>query len=154
MSLQPHGTAWHANYFDAAWGSSQYRTVPAESRADVATYVDRTRELRWGLLQESDLRKEAAEGGFAAVDRLVRDLVGLQDEWFAALDGLHGALRSAAGTLPSWAEQFLREEAEELSTAREWLTSAVLAYHHGTAGRRPDTLYGRIGLSLLVGVSA
>ncbi|MFJ7201632.1 MULTISPECIES: hypothetical protein [unclassified Streptomyces] len=150
LSLQSHGTAWYADYFDAAWGSRQYRTVPVESRTYVATYVDRTKTLRWGLLQESDLRKEAAEGGFSAVDRLVRDLVGLQDEWFAALDDLHGALLDSAGTLPAWAEQFLQEEAEELNTAREWLTSAVVAYHHGSAGRRPDTLYGRIGLSWLV----
>ncbi|MFE3946203.1 hypothetical protein ACFXPV_30750 [Streptomyces sp. NPDC059118] len=150
LSLQLHGTAWYADYFDAAWGSHQYRTVPVESRADVAMYVDRTKELRWGLLCESDLRKEAAEGGGAAVDCLVRYLVGLQDEWFAALDGLHDALLDPAGTLPAWAEQFLQEEAEDLSTAREWLTSAVLAYHHGTAGRRPDTLYRRIGLSSLV----
>ncbi|MFF3403495.1 hypothetical protein ACFYW6_33990 [Streptomyces sp. NPDC002659] len=144
LRLQPDTASWHADLFGAGWDSFQYACVPAERRAAVAVYVDRMKELTEGLVQESDLRGAAAEGGFPAVDRLVRRHVGLLDERYAALDSLHSALLTSAGVLPDWAQEFVRSEAEDLNTAREWLTSAVVAYHHGSAGQRPDTLFGGI----------
>lgn len=48
------------------------------------------------------------------------------------------------GRLPGWAWTLVRNEAEDLHMAREWLTSAVVTYHHGTAGPRPDMIFGGI----------
>lgn len=144
LRLQPDTASWHADLFGAGWDNFEYACVPAERRAEVAAYVDRTKDLTEGLVQASDLRAAAAEGGFPAVDRLVRRHVGLLDERYAALDSLHSALLTSAGALPEWALEFVRSEAEDLNTAREWLTSAVVAYHHGSAGQRPDTLFGGV----------
>ncbi|MGP3951228.1 hypothetical protein [Streptomyces sp. 7N604] len=144
LRLQSDTASWHADYFGAGWESSRYACVPAERRAEIAVYVDCTKGLKAGLVQESDLRAAAAEGGFPAVDRLVRRHIALMDEWYAALDSLHGALLTSAGALPAWALEFVRGEGEDLNSAREWLTSAVVDYHHGTAGRRPDTLFGGV----------
>ncbi|MEU1377943.1 hypothetical protein ABZ442_30465 [Streptomyces triculaminicus] len=145
LRLEPHTAAWHADYFGAAWGSgAKFEGVPAEYRVEVAAYVDRLEEVEEALLQEATLRAAAADGGPAAVDALVRHRVVLLDEQFAVLDRLHSVLITHAGTLPAWALQVVRREAEGLNSAREWLTSAVTAYHHGSAGRRPDTLFGGV----------
>ncbi|MFF0561735.1 hypothetical protein [Streptomyces sp. NPDC004266] len=140
---RPDTPAWHAEYFPAGWGS-RFEHVPLERRTDIAAYVDRTYDLVEGLLQECDLRAAASEGGAVAVDRLVRTHIGLADERYAALDSLHSALLTPEGVLPDWALELIHIEAEGLNTTREWLTSAVVSYHHGTAGRRPVTIYGGV----------
>ncbi|MFF8387743.1 hypothetical protein ACF053_29455 [Streptomyces kanasensis] len=138
------GSAWHADYFQAGWLSGRFDGVPAERRLDVASYVDRTDALTEGLLQASDLRAAAAEGGFPAVDRLVRHHVRLADERYAALDDLVSNLVTNEGRLPGWALNLVHREADDLNATREWMTNAVVEYHHGTAGKRPDTIFGGI----------
>ncbi|MBK6017181.1 hypothetical protein [Streptomyces sp. MBT53] len=135
--------AWDADYFHAGW-SSTYAEVPADRRALMAVYVDRLHDLDVSLLQEPDLRAAAADGGASAVDRLVRRHVSRADERHAALDGLISALINPDGILPNWAQDLVHREVDDLNMTREWLTSAVVAYHHGTAGRRPDTVFGGI----------
>lgn len=135
--------AWDADYFHAGW-SGTYAEVPADRRAPMAAYVDRLHDLDVSLLQASDLRAAAANGGASAVDQLVRRHVSRADARHAALDGLISALINPDGTLPNWAEDLVHREVDDLNMIREWLTSAVLAYHHGTAGLRPDTVFGGV----------
>lgn len=144
IRLTPLLENWHADFFDAGWNSDGYAQVPAQSRPPVAAYVDAVHGLKPGLVQEMDLREAAADGGARAVDRLVRRQLGLLDARFDALDQLHGCLTGPTGRLPGWGQAFIRLEAEDLNAARENLSSAVLAFHHGSAGRRPDTLWGGI----------
>ncbi len=135
---------WHADYFNAGWHSSKYESVPPEYRPIVAAYVDRVADLFDGLLQEADLREAAAEGGPRAVDALVRRQVHLADQRHEALDALLRSLNASDGALPAWARTLLHDEAEHLNMTREWLGSAAVAYHHGSAGHRPTTIFGGI----------
>ncbi|MFF8022225.1 hypothetical protein ACFZDJ_14080 [Streptomyces sp. NPDC007896] len=148
----PDTVAWHADYFNAGWCSSKYEHVPAEHRRTVAMHVDRAAGLFEGLLQEADLRTAAAQGGPRAVDELVRHHVYLADQRHEALDTLLRDLTAPDGTLPVWARTLLHEEAEDLNMTREWLGSAVLDYHHGSAGYRPTTIFGGICFEFSTGV--
>ncbi|MFD6989277.1 hypothetical protein [Streptomyces sp. NPDC059943] len=144
LRLREETAAWHADLFHAGWQTHPYQDVPEEHRVHAAAYVDRTHELVVGLLQVSDLREAAGEGGFPVVDQLVRRHLGLLEERYAALDDLHSALTNDTGRLPEWAWTLVRHEAEDLHMAREWVCSAVVTYHHGTAGPRPDMIFGGI----------
>ncbi|WP_228984225.1 hypothetical protein [Streptomyces sp. DH12] len=135
--------AWRADYFQAGW-LGRFDKVPEERRVDVARYVDRAADLTEGLLQASDLRAAAASGGLPAADRLVRRHVQLIDERYAALDHLVSDLLTDEGRLPAWALDVVHCQADDLNMAREWLGSAVVEFHHGTAGQRPVTIFGGV----------
>ncbi|MFI9206316.1 hypothetical protein [Streptomyces sp. NPDC053048] len=141
LRIQPDSACWHADVFGAGWRTSPYDAVPPEYRAEVAAYVDQSRALSKGLVQESALRQAAAEGGGPAVDRLVHSEFDRLDQWFTALDQLHTALQGPAEEPPSWAYDLVRDELQELNTAREWLLSATAEYSWGRSGPRPDTLF-------------
>lgn len=151
LRLRPDLGDWHADLFHAAWGSPLYESVPPEARQVVAAYVDRAREVRPGLLQEGALYQAAAQGGARAVDRLVRGHIAELDAWFQALDDLHAGTLAGSDELPHWARALILSETEDLNMAREWAGSAVLNYHHGSAGRRPDTLLGGIWFQFSTG---
>ncbi|MFF4647732.1 hypothetical protein [Streptomyces sp. NPDC001389] len=144
--LRPWGEAraWHLDFFPAGWTNHPYDRVPAGRRAEVAAYTDMVAGALDSRLREGDLRAAAAEGGVAAVDRLVRARVERLDQRHAALDSLHSALLDETRHLPGWALDFLLYEVEDLNSDREWLGAAVVAYHHGSAGRRPENVFGGI----------
>ncbi|MGW6248048.1 hypothetical protein [Streptomyces roseolus] len=144
LSLLEDGTGWHADYFPAGWRSLQHRDVPADRRKDVVAYTDRAHALREKVLEVEDLRVAAAAGGARAVDDLVQHHLHIADRLHEAIGDLHAALLAQDGDLPPWAHAFLYQEVEELHMVREFLSSAVLAYHHGSAGHRPDTVWGGI----------
>lgn len=136
--------AWHLDFFPAAWTEHPYDRIPAERRAEVAAYADQVAGLLDSRLRESDLRGAAAEGGAAAVDRLVRGRVERLDQRHAALDALHSSLVNENLRLPHWALNFMLYEVETLNADREWVGAAVVAYHHGSAGRRPENVFGGV----------
>ncbi|MDJ0386009.1 hypothetical protein [Streptomyces sp. G-G2] len=137
--------AWHLDLFLAGWSNHPYDGVPPERRVEVAAYTDQVAGLCDGRLRENDLRTAAANGGAAAVDRLVREQVERLDQRHGALDVLHGSLLDDDLRLPHWALNFMLHEIETLHGDREWLAAAVLTYHHGTAGNRPENVFGGIG---------
>ncbi|MEU4729549.1 hypothetical protein [Streptomyces sp. NPDC023588] len=151
--LRPWGDAraWHLDFFPASWTEHPYDRVPAGRRAEVAAYVDTVASILDGRLRESDLRAVAAEGGAAAVDRLVRGRVERLDQRHAALDALHGSLVDESLRLPRWALDFMLCEVETLNADREWLGAAVVAYHHGSAGRRPENVFGGVSFVFTAG---
>lgn len=145
IRLRPSGDGtWHGDFFPGCWNGDLLRQVPAADRHLVAPYIERTAPLNAGMLDVSELMSAAADGGAPAVDLMVREYVDAVDQHYAALDVLHGTIHHQHRGLPGWAEDLIRDEAEEICAAREWIGSAVLAYHHGSAGRRPDTLSGGI----------
>lgn len=139
--------AWHLDFFPAGWSHHPYDGVPPERRVEVAAYTDQVAGLRDSRLRENDLRTASASGGAACVDGLVRERVGRLDQRHAALDLLHGSLVGEDLRLPHWALNFILHEIEDLNAEREWVGAAVLSYHHGSAGHRPDNVFG--GVSFL-----
>jgi len=146
------GSSWHADLFHANWGKfSDYENVPSDYRPVVATYVDRMRLLEFGVPQEADLRAAAAEGGAVAVDRIIQHCIRMLDRQIAAVDALHTGLHTPEGILPGWARRVVRQQAADWLFRREYVTSAVLGYHHGSTGSRPDTIDGGISFPFALG---
>ncbi|KUO22172.1 hypothetical protein [Streptomyces dysideae] len=142
---RPGDASWHADLFHAGWHDFPYKDVPENYRRQVAAYVDRKYELHEGCVQESDLREAAGEGGAPAVERLVRYHRDVLDQQYAALDTLLNDLVTPEGRLSAWARELMHTEVQEHHMRREWLGSAVIAYLcGGSAGRRPDTIFGGI----------
>ncbi|MEW2064706.1 hypothetical protein AB0899_28780 [Streptomyces sp. NPDC007002] len=50
--------------------------------------------------------------------------------------------------LPGWAEQVVAEELREIHQSREFLTSAIMKYHHGDLAPRPDTVLDKPSFEL------
>jgi hypothetical protein len=134
---------WHADYFQAGWRSHEGARIPLEFRPQYAAYVDRRHLVRESCLQGGDLRVAAGEGGAGGIDELVRHHHAQLAAWFAALDGFLLAVHTA-GRLPQWATAVAKHELLDWHRTREHLTSAVLEYHHGAAGPRPETVYGNL----------
>ncbi|MFB8090627.1 hypothetical protein [Streptomyces sp. NPDC055992] len=134
---------WHVDQFPAGWGSRDGKRIPPEHRLQYARYVDRRSEAREACLQGKDLRAAAAKNGPAGVDRLVRHHCAQLAEWHEALDELIRSVQTAA-SLPKWAETAAKEELLDWHRTREYLTSAVLEYHHGDTGPRPETVWGNL----------
>jgi len=139
----PDVSAWHANYFHAGWGSEEGTRIPPEFRLQYATYVDRRHEVRESCLQGEDLRAAAAKEGAAGVDQLVRHHCARLTEWYDALDHLLSSVH-ADSELPDWAMMMTKAELLDWHRTREYLTSAVLEYHHGNTGPRPETVFGNL----------
>ncbi|MFE7129508.1 hypothetical protein ACFVIM_01465 [Streptomyces sp. NPDC057638] len=142
---QPDVPTWHADYFHAGWGSREGALVPPEHRPQYASYVDRRHQTRESCLQGKDLRAAAAGGGSSGVDTLVRHHREQLTEWYAALDQL---LRSVHTTededIPEWITLVAKDELLNWHRTREYLMSAVLEYHHGDTGPRPETVLGNL----------
>jgi hypothetical protein len=64
--------------------------------------------------------------------------------WHDALDGLDSEIRGdvVEGSIPDWAQQYLKAQARELFDATTDLQRAVCEYHHGTTGPRLAPEYG------------
>ncbi|MFJ7250169.1 hypothetical protein ACIQWA_36795 [Kitasatospora sp. NPDC098652] len=96
-------------------------------------------------LDEDALTEAATEArGFgadpaAAVDQLVRDLVGWLDQWQRAIGELGRALTAAAQErpLPEWAIGVGRAEDVRWRQARQALLEAVTRHHHGRLPTAP-----------------
>ncbi|MFJ6752065.1 hypothetical protein ACIQNI_28340 [Streptomyces sp. NPDC091266] len=134
---------WHANYFRAGWGSIEGARIPREFRLQYARYVDRRHKARESCLQGKDLRAVAAKDGAAGVDKLVRSHRAQLAEWYDALDNLLDSAQTAPD-LPEWATSVAKAELLDWHRTREYLTSAVLEYHHGDTGPRPETVFGNL----------
>ncbi|MGA5559204.1 hypothetical protein [Streptomyces lavendulocolor] len=152
MRLVPQSEVptWHADYFQAGWGSGQGARIPPEFRPQYARYVDRRHATRESCLQGEDLRAAAAKGGARGVDKLVRHHRAQLAEWYDALDQMLQSVRTSAD-LPGWAEPVAKDELLDWHRTREHLTSAVLEYHHGDTGPRPDTVSGDLCFHLSTG---
>ncbi|MFJ2875562.1 MULTISPECIES: hypothetical protein [unclassified Streptomyces] len=137
-------TTWHADYFQAGWGSREGARIPPEYRLQYARYVDRRQKARESCLQGEDLRAVAAKDGAGGVDKLVRHHQAQLGEWYTALDQLLCSVHTAGDDAPEWATSMARDELLDLHRTREYLTSAVLEYHHGDTGPRPDTVWGNL----------
>ncbi|RZU37607.1 hypothetical protein EV284_2783 [Streptomyces sp. BK022] len=138
---------WHADYFRACWGSREGARIPPEFRPQYASYVDRRQETRESCLRGQDLRAVAAKDGAGGVDKLVRHHQTQLAEWYAALDQLLCSLHTAEDPtedLPEWVTSVATDELLDWHRTREYLTSAVLEYHHGDSGPRPDTVFGNL----------
>jgi hypothetical protein len=145
MRLVPRSDApsWHADYFQAGWGSSEGARIPPEFRLQYAEYVDRRHKARESCLQGEDLRAVAATDGARGVDKLVRHHRAQLVEWYDALDHLLHSVQTASD-LPEWATSVAKDELLDWHRTREHLTSAVLEYHHGDAEPRPETVFGNL----------
>ncbi|MFJ5588336.1 hypothetical protein ACIQCG_01135 [Streptomyces noursei] len=138
--------AWHADYFKASWGNCDGARIPPDFRLQYAAYVDRREKAREPCLQNKDLRAAAAKSGARGVDRLVRHHQAQLAEWYSALDHLLCSLFAAQPLekLPKWAASVAKDELLDVHRTREYLTSAVLEYHHGDSGPRPETVFGNL----------
>ncbi|MBL1086745.1 hypothetical protein JK359_33100 [Streptomyces actinomycinicus] len=134
---------WHADYFQAGWGSREGARIPPEFRLQYAKYVDRRYKARESCLQGKDLRSVAAKDGAGGVDKLVRHHQAQLAEWYAALDHLIRSVQTAED-LPEWAISVAKDELLDWHRTREYLTSAVLEFHYGDAGPRPETVLGNL----------
>ncbi|MFJ8980202.1 hypothetical protein [Streptomyces sp. NPDC102282] len=145
MRLVPQSDTpnWHVDYFHASWGSHEGKRIPPECRLHYARYVDRRYKARESCLQGKDLRAVAAKDGPGGVDRLVRHHRAQLAEWYDALDDLLRSVQTAPD-LPEWAKAAAKDELLDWHRTREYLTSAVLEYHHGDAGPRPETVWGNL----------
>ncbi|MEU5436410.1 hypothetical protein AB0G73_23950 [Streptomyces sp. NPDC020719] len=146
LAPRPDVPTWHADYFQASWGSGDGALIPPESRPQYATYVDRRYTARESCLQSEDLREAAATNGAGGVDKLVRHHQAQLAEWYAALDDF---LRSVeppddVEDFPGWVTSVVKAELLDWHRTREYLASAVLAYHHGDTGPRPETVWGNL----------
>lgn len=145
LKSTPDNESWHADLFHAGWQEHAYGDVPPGYRPQVAAFVDRKHALRQGCVQESDLREAAGEGGATAVERLVREHRDALDDLYAALDTLVSELITPEGKLPNWAHRLVLSEVQDHHMSREWLGSALIGYLcGGSAGARPDTVFGGI----------
>ncbi len=129
--------------------SARPRTPPPWSPAAVAaalrTLLERFEEAAESWrdtfegLDEDVLGEAASEARafgadpVAAVDELVRDLLGRLDHWHQAIDTLARALTAAAQDrpLPEWAADAGRIEDVRWRQARAALLEAVARHHHG-----------------------
>ncbi|MGW1334557.1 hypothetical protein ACWD7B_09780 [Streptomyces rubiginosohelvolus] len=134
---------WHLNYFHAGWESEEGKQIPPQYRLQYARYVDRRHEVREGCLTGKDLRVVAAKDGAEGVDLLVRHHRAQLTEWYKALDALLSSVESTPD-LPGWAKAVAKEELLNWHRTREYMTSAVMEYHHGDAGLRPETVWGNL----------
>jgi hypothetical protein len=141
---------WHADYFHAGWRSAQGARIPPEFRPQYAAYVDRRHETRESCLQGENLRAVAATDGAGGVDNLVQHHRAQLAEWYDALDRLLQGVQSGAD-LPEWATATAKEELLDWHRTREYLTSAVLDYHHGDDGPRPETVFGNLSFHFSTG---
>ncbi|MFE2944561.1 hypothetical protein ACFXKG_36795 [Streptomyces sp. NPDC059255] len=85
----------------------------------------------------------AAKHGAGGVDQLVRHHRAQLAEWYDAMDELLRAVQTAPN-LAKWANAVAKDELLDWHRTREYLTSAVLQYHHGDAGPRPETVRGNL----------
>ncbi|MEU5976354.1 hypothetical protein [Streptomyces sp. NPDC047315] len=143
LSSSSGTSGWHVDHFHAGWCSPEGKLVPEDARPQYARYVDSKRRVRESCLEGEDLRAAAAKGGPPRVDELVRRHAARLAEWYDALDELLRAVTTASG-LPAWVKPVVRSELLDWHRTREYLTSAVLDYHHGDPGPRPDTVFGNL----------
>ncbi|MEU4213709.1 hypothetical protein AB0F13_27700 [Streptomyces sp. NPDC026206] len=101
--------AWHVDYFQAGWGSSDGARIPPEFRPEYARYVDRRHKARESCLEGEDLRAVAAKDGAGGVDKLVWHHRAQLTEWYDALDNLLHSVPTAS-SLPEWATSVARDE--------------------------------------------
>ncbi|MEU4507379.1 hypothetical protein [Streptomyces sp. NPDC024089] len=134
---------WHADYFQAGWKSREGTRIPPEFRLEYARYVDHRRKTRESCLQGEDLRAVAAKDGAGGVDKLVRHHQAQLAAWYAALDQLLSSVHTTEG-VPEWVTSMASDELLDWHRTREYLTSAVLEYHHGDTGPRPETVLGNL----------
>nr|WSX75948.1 hypothetical protein OH826_20100 [Streptomyces sp. NBC_00899] len=141
---------WHADYFHAGWRSTAGARIPPEFRPQYAAYVDRRHETRESCLLGEDLRAVAAADGAGGVDKVVRHHCAQLAQWYDALDRLLLSARTGAG-LPEWATSTAKDELLDWHRTREYLTSAVLEYHHDDNGPRPETVWGNLNFHFSTG---
>lgn len=131
--------------------AARYGEIPAEYLPAVTTYITEGIGAIPDLFDQLDgqsLRQLAAdvsaEGASpaAVVDQYVRAHLAYLDQWFTALDTLDSELRDGRGRLPDWAEPVTRGIALEIFAADTALKSAVIDYHHGSAGQRLSPAHG------------
>ncbi|MGE7438006.1 hypothetical protein [Kitasatospora sp. NPDC001175] len=77
-------------------------------------------------------------------DAFIRAHFDMLSTWYDALDQLDSEIRGdvVEGSIPTWAQQYLKTEAHALFAAQQALLRAVAEYHHGTAGPLLDPEYG------------
>ncbi|MER7963803.1 hypothetical protein [Streptomyces ardesiacus] len=144
LTPRPDDPGWHAELFHAeGWKSQQGARIPAECRWQYARYADRRHEARESCLEVADLRAAAAKDGAAGVDNLVRHQQVQLAEWYAALDEFISSVHTAE-SIPEWAVLVAKDELMDWHRTREYLTSAVVEYHRGDVGPRPDTVFGNL----------
>ncbi|GGK30212.1 hypothetical protein GCM10011583_72620 [Streptomyces camponoticapitis] len=115
--------------------------------------MDRRHAARECCLQGDDLRAVPGKGGAGAVDKLVRNHRPQLSEWYDALDHSLESVVQAAPDLPEWAVSVAKGELLDWHRTREYLTSAVLDYHHGDTGSRPETVFGNLRYHFSAGAS-
>lgn len=77
-------------------------------------------------------------------DKYVRGHLDMLSTWYDALDALDSEIRSdvVEGSIPGWAQKYLKDEALELFEVNTVLLRAIAEYHHGSAGPLLDPAYG------------
>ncbi|MFD9794191.1 hypothetical protein ACFWXK_24940 [Streptomyces sp. NPDC059070] len=145
LAPQPDVPTWHADYFPVSW-KGDGALVPPEYRPQYVTYIDRRHAARPSCLEVEDLRAAAATDGAKGVDQLVHRHQAQLTKWYAALDDLLRSTEPAedAEHFPDWVGKVAKSELVDWHRSREYLTSAVLAYHHGDTTPRPDTVLGNL----------
>lgn len=80
----------------------------------------------------------------SAADEFIRSHLDMLSTWRDALDALDSEFRAdvVEGSLPDWAQKYLKDEALELFESTTDLQCAVTELHHGSAGPRLDPEYG------------
>ncbi|MGX5397123.1 hypothetical protein ACWLMY_35335 [Streptomyces anulatus] len=142
---RPGAPGWHAESVHVAgWRTPEGARIPTEYRWQYTRYADRRHETRESCLQEADLREAAAKDGAAGVDKLVRHQQAQLTKWYDALDEFISSVH-ATEALPGWVAPVVGDELRDWHRTREFLTSAVMKYHHGDVAPRPDTVFNTLG---------
>ena len=135
------------------WDNPLYAAIQASERPGIITYEKEIAGIPdcFDCFDVESLRSQAAlilaEPSSilpAEFDSFVRAYAGMLDNWLDALDGLDSRLRGdvSAGSLPEWADLYLKSQASDLFHATSAFQRAVVEYHHGSAGPALSEDYG------------
>jgi hypothetical protein len=96
------------------------------------------------LAEFAAINTPGAGGAAAEADKFIRGHLDMLTRWHDALDQLDSEIRSdvVEGSIPDWAQQYLKAEAREFFDAHTTLLRAIAEYHHGSAGPLLDPAYG------------